>query len=263
MIRFSWLLTRSLSDLISFKISSSLASDFCGRHKRWDKWDFLDTFVLISCCESQLQWHLHTNVKPKLCPLPVWKPLPTVLDCICQVAGSGTLGVNMFHQHWNPVGCDYRAELQRHTWAGSRAGGCVVGEVRQDAQQPAGAQRSSRPLSLWVREWVEEHLQTTSRRQPTICPCFKCMKFVCLTLGAPERRIQRDEGALMSNVWWRVVGLGNIRLVVHHPNHVGGVFWCGITVKKTAKRLRRLTEAYCNMLKSRKKKIQSRFYDIY
>lgn len=32
----------------------------------------------------------------------------------------------------------------------------------------AGAQSSSRPLSLWVREWVEQHLQTTSWRQPAI-----------------------------------------------------------------------------------------------
>lgn len=69
--------------------------------------------------------------------LPVSKLLPTVLDCICQVAGSGTVGVNMFRQHWSPVGCDYRAELQRDSWAGSQAGGCVVGEVRQDAQQQA------------------------------------------------------------------------------------------------------------------------------
>lgn len=43
----------------------------------------------------------------------------------------------MFRQHWSPVGCDYRAGLQRDTWAGSQAGGCVVGEVRQDAQQQA------------------------------------------------------------------------------------------------------------------------------
>lgn len=44
----------------------------------------------------------------------------------------------MFHQHESPVGCDYRAELQKHIWAGSQAGGCVVGEVQKNGkQQPA------------------------------------------------------------------------------------------------------------------------------
>lgn len=35
------------------------------------------------------------------------------------------------------MGCDYRAGLPTDSWAGSQAGGCVVGEVRQDAQQQA------------------------------------------------------------------------------------------------------------------------------
>lgn len=47
------------------------------------------------------------------------------------------MGVNTFRPHGSPVGCYYRAELQRRTWGGSPAGGYVVGEVRQDAQQQA------------------------------------------------------------------------------------------------------------------------------
>lgn len=44
------------------------------------------------------------------------------------------------------MGHDYRPGLQieAKAWAGSKAGGCVVGEVGQDAQ-PQGAQSSSRP----------------------------------------------------------------------------------------------------------------------
>lgn len=61
--------------------------------------------------------------------------LPAVLDY--QVSGAGTLRVNVLDRRWSQVGCDYRAGLQRDTWAGSWAGGCVVGEVRQDAQQQA------------------------------------------------------------------------------------------------------------------------------
>lgn len=58
-------------------------------------------------------------------------------DSDYQEAASGTLRVNVLEQHWSQVGCDYRAGLQRDTWAGSWAGGCVVGELRQDAQRQA------------------------------------------------------------------------------------------------------------------------------
>lgn len=105
---------------------------------------------------------------------------PTVLDCICQETGSGTLGVNMFRQPWSPVGCDYRAEVQRHTWAGSQAGGCVVGEVRQDAQQQAPRAAADPSVFGLNKIYKPPH---EDRQQ---CALLQHIQFVCLTLGAPR-----------------------------------------------------------------------------
>lgn len=47
------------------------------------------------------------------------------------------------------------------TWAGPRAGGCFVGEVRLDARQEA-PRAAAETEGLWGREQVEQHLQITS-----------------------------------------------------------------------------------------------------
>lgn len=62
---------------------------------------------------------------------------PYLTQKLCKLAVAGSFGVNMFSQHWGPVGCDYRAELHRDTWAGPQVGGYVVGEVQEEAQQQA------------------------------------------------------------------------------------------------------------------------------
>lgn len=62
MIRFSWLLTRSLRDLTSFKISSSLASDFCGRHKRRVRLFGVFVHILVAILlRPPLLWNKHTT----------------------------------------------------------------------------------------------------------------------------------------------------------------------------------------------------------
>lgn len=75
-------------------------------------------------CHSEKQTHSacygFTNVKMNHVAIHVFSQ-SHLQHWTVQVAGSGKLGVNMCYQPYNPTGCDYRAELQRHMgWAPGR-----------------------------------------------------------------------------------------------------------------------------------------------
>lgn len=187
MIRFSWLLTRSLRDLISFKISSSLVSDFCGRNKSRVFVACMYTFW-SQCCQLSLR-NKHTATV-MVSPMSKWT--------MSQYTFSPKATYNTGLYRWQDLGsweltCFTSLITQRAvitgqnckgTWAGPWAAGCIVAEVRLDAQQQA-PRAAAETEGLWGREQVEQRLQITSWRLSAIRSAFKHIQFVCLTLREP------------------------------------------------------------------------------
>lgn len=170
MIRFSWLLTRSLRVLISFKISSSLASDFCWRHKRPVRNKHLATVtVKLSYVTSCLKDALYSlgHAYARLQGLVLWG--------LTRFAHTGAQWVVITEQNCRDA---HGAGPRRAAMLWVRCGRTPSNRRPEQQQTPQFVgQRVGWTTST-------NHLMKTASNLPH----FKHIQFVCLTLGSPERQ---------------------------------------------------------------------------
>lgn len=110
MIRFSWLLTSSLRDLSSFKISSRMASDFCRRNKSLHD----TTHFWSQCCYNQPVKLTNTARVIMINPTYVTTTERHVWTIYGRWQDLVHWGLICFSSTTAQCGCDYRAELQIH-----------------------------------------------------------------------------------------------------------------------------------------------------